>query len=215
MLPAVMMLGCGPNETSPSEIIFFPTRVGGVFAFRAEDRYVSSGVVRFTLAGHADGDRQLALDRFRQMEQEILSRKSLTEIITQPALDLYDEDRKTTPLGEVVDNMRRVLSIKPAQLPSGRIATFVISCEYPDKFKAQSVVRELVVKFIEQNITTQRSQPPSAAAILEVQDPASLPERSFWPNRPMIISIGLLGGAVLGLLALLLWGGKVRLPKNA
>jgi hypothetical protein len=31
----------------------------------------------------------------------------------------------------------------------------------------------------------------------------------------MIISIGLLGGAVLGLLALLLWGGKVRLPKNA
>ena len=120
-----------------------------MFAFRAEDRYVSSGVVRFTLAGHADGDRQLALDRFRQMEQEILSRKSLTEIITQPALDLYDEDRKTTPLGEVVDNMRRVLSIKPAQLPSGRIATFVISCEYPDKFKAQSVVRELVVKFIE------------------------------------------------------------------
>jgi len=25
MLPAVMMLGLGPNETSPSEIIFFPT----------------------------------------------------------------------------------------------------------------------------------------------------------------------------------------------
>src|ERR1700691_2083900 len=61
----------------------------------------------------------------------------------------HDEDRKTTPLEDVVDNMRRVLSIKPAQLPSGRIATFVISCESPDKFKAQSVVRELVVKFIE------------------------------------------------------------------
>jgi uncharacterized protein involved in exopolysaccharide biosynthesis len=189
--------------------------LGGVFALRAPDRYVSTGVVRFTPAGHADSDRQWALDRFMQMEQEILSRKSLGEMITQPALDLYQEDRKRMPLANVVGNMRRALSIKPAQSSRGRVTAFVISCEYPDRFKAQSVVRELVVEFIEQNVTTQRNQTPAAAATLQVLDPASLPERPCWPNRPMMISVGLLGGAVLGLLAVVVGGGTTRLSKSA
>jgi LPS O-antigen subunit length determinant protein (WzzB/FepE family) len=38
---------------------------------------------------------------------------------------------------------------------------------------------------------------------VEVLDRPSLPRRPIFPNRPMIVTVGLLGGAVLGLLAVL------------
>jgi len=66
----------------------------------------------------------------------------------------------------------------------------VISCDYPDKLKAQAVVRELVSSF-------------AGEKILEILDRPSLPQRPIFPNRPMIVTAGLLGGAVLGLLAVL------------
>jgi LPS O-antigen subunit length determinant protein (WzzB/FepE family) len=63
----------------------------------------------------------------------------------------------------------------------------VISCEYPDKLKAQAVVCELV---------------------------SSLPQRPIFPNRPMIVTMGLLGGAVLGLLAVLVWRSTLHSQKT-
>ncbi|MGA2268261.1 MAG: hypothetical protein ABSH44_07290 [Bryobacteraceae bacterium] len=190
--------------------------VAGVFALRTQECYVSQAVMRITPAGRADSDRRKALDRLQQMALVILSRRSLGEMITRPALDLYQEDRKRMPLEDVVQNMRnKALRIQAVAVPDGGAPAFVISCEYPDKLKAQAVVRELVARFIEQNITTQRNREPSAAENLEVLDSPSLPERPSGPNRPMIVTVGLLGGAVLGLLAVLVWRGAARLSKSA
>jgi len=78
----------------------------------------------------------------------------------------------------------KALRIRLVQAQGGRGPAFVISCEYPDRLKAQAVVRELVSSF-------------GAEKILEVLDPPSLPQRHLFPNRPMIVTVGLLGGAVL------------------
>jgi hypothetical protein len=190
--------------------------LAGVFALLTQERYVSTAVMRFASYGHADSDRQGALDRLVKLQQKVLSRKSLAEIITQPALDLYPEDRKRMPLEDVVENMRnKALRIHVAPVQNGGVLAFVISCEYPDKLKAQAVVRELVTKFYRQWVATQMAHGPSGPEQLEVLDPPSLPQRPFFPNRPMIVAVGLFGGAVLGLLAVLVWRGAARLSKSA
>lgn len=190
--------------------------LAGVFALLTQERYVSTAVMRFTPAHQTGSDRQKALDRLVELQQRVLSRKSLAEIITQPALDLYPEDRKRLPLEDVVENMRnKALRIQVAPVQDGGVLAFVISCEYPDKLKAQAVVRELVTRFYRQWVATQMAHGPSGPEQLEVLWPPSLPQRHFYANRPMIVAAGLLGGAVLGLLAVLVWRGAARLSKSA
>jgi hypothetical protein len=189
--------------------------VAGVGALLTEDRYVSTAVVRFTFAGLADSDRQGTLDRLRRMQQEVLSRKSLGELMTQSALDLYPEDRKRMPLEDVVENMRKGLRINLLEGPNWRATTFEISCMYPDKFKAQSVVREVMAKFVEQLNTTQRSQAPPAAVTLQLLDPANLPKQPIFPNRLVMVAVGLVCGAGLGLLAVLVRRSAARFFKSA
>jgi LPS O-antigen subunit length determinant protein (WzzB/FepE family) len=145
--------------------------VAGVFAFRTQDRYVSTAVMRIAPAGQADSDPQKTLHRLQQKANQLLSRD-------------------------------KTLRIRLVQAQGGRGPAFVISCEYPDRLKAQAVVRELVSSF-------------GAEKILEVLDPPSLPQRHLFPNRPMIVAVGLLGGAVLGLLAVLVWRSAARPSKSA
>ena len=162
----------------------------GVLAFRTPDRYVSTAVMRITPAGQADSDHQRALDRLGELQQEVLSRTSLAQIIQQPALNLYPEDRKRIPLEDVVENMRKALRFQVMQTQGGGVPAFLISFEYPDKFKAQAVVRELVASFFRQNHLERGDEGSSAAGILEVLDRANLPQRSFYPNRLMIVGAG-------------------------
>ncbi len=116
--------------------------VAGVCALTIEDRYMSTAVVRFTFAGLADGNRQGTLDRLARMKREVLSRNSLAEMMAQPALDLYAEDRKRMALEDVVENMRRGLRINLLEGGNWRATTFETSCMYPDKFKARAVVAD-------------------------------------------------------------------------
>src|ERR1035438_9590197 len=163
----------------------------------------------------ADSDRQGTLDRLARMEREVLSRRSLAELMAEPALDLYAEDRKRMPLEDVVENMRKALRIKLLGGPNWRAATSEISCMYPDKFKAQSVIRELVAKFVEQTNATQRYQAPPTEVPLQLLDRANLPKRPIYPNRLVMVAVGLVCGAVLGLLALLVRRSAARFSKSA
>jgi uncharacterized protein involved in exopolysaccharide biosynthesis len=107
-------------------------------------------------------------DRLQQMQTEILSRGSLSEIIQKPSLDLYKKDRAKLPMEDVVQEMRnKYIRISPIADASGggaggggrRYASaFAVSFSYIDRYKAQAVVRELVTKFTEQNVTVQRNQ---------------------------------------------------------
>ncbi len=62
---------------------------------------------------------------------------------------------------DIVQDMRnKAIRIQTVDVGgAGRVASaFTISFSYPDRFKAQAVVRELVTKFTEQNVTVQRNQ---------------------------------------------------------
>src|SRR3954467_3187813 len=142
-----------------------------VVAFLWPDTYISTAVMRITpqqvpsnLVPSAVSS-QMA-DRLQQMQTEILSRGSLSEIIQKPSLDLYKKERLKLPMEDIVQEMRnKYIRISPlADSGSGggggrRFASaFAVSFFYTDRYTAQAVVRELVTKFTEQNVTVQRNQ---------------------------------------------------------
>jgi len=142
--------------------------VAVVVAFLWPDTYVSQAVMRITPQQISDRLVPTVVNmqmqqRLQQMQQEILSRGSLSELIQRPSLDLYRKERQRYPMEDIITDMRnkyiRIQSVEVAAGGGGRIASaFTISFSYPDRFKAQAVVRELVTKFTEQNVTVQRNQ---------------------------------------------------------
>src|ERR1017187_5791540 len=102
--------------------------------------------------------------RLEQMQVEILGRTSLMAIIQEPALDLYKKERAHLTLDEVAETMRvKDIKIRMYEASGGAPSTrgaqaFEIRFRYTDRFKAQSVVREITGKFQENNFALQRTQ---------------------------------------------------------
>ncbi|MBI2680040.1 MAG: hypothetical protein HYX25_03415, partial [Candidatus Solibacter usitatus] len=142
--------------------------VSTVVAFMWPDTYISTAVMRITPQQVPSNlvptsiTTQMA-DRLQQMQTEILSRGSLSEIIQKPSLDLYKKERQRLPMEDVVQEMRnkyiRIMPLADAGGGGRRYASaFSVAFSYTDRYKAQAVVRELVTKFTEQNVTVQRNQ---------------------------------------------------------
>src|SRR5664280_958981 len=140
-----------------------------VVAFMWPDTYISQAVMRITPQQVPENLIPSVLstqmtERLNQMQQEILSRTSLQEIIQRPSLDLYKRERQRLPLEDIIQDMRnKYIKIQMMETPSSsgerRLASaFLIQFSYSDRYKAQQVVRELVTKFTEQNVTVQRNQ---------------------------------------------------------
>src|SRR5580700_9400073 len=153
--------------------------ISTVVAFLWKDTFQSTAVMRITPQQvseklvPAEFSTQMT-QRLNAMEQEILSRTTLEGLITTPALDLYKRDRADRPMEDIVQDMRNHdIQIKMIQTPSaiadGRTMStaFSITFTYPDKFKAQAVVRELVTKFTEQNVQVQRQQAHMTTTFLD------------------------------------------------
>jgi protein tyrosine kinase modulator len=150
--------------------------VAVVVAFLWPDTYVSTAVMRITPQQISDRLLPTVLNmqmqqRLSSMQQEILSRNSLAELIQRPSLDLYRKERQRYPLEDIIQDMRnraiRIQAVEVSAGGGGRVASaFTISFAYPDRFKAQAVVRELVTKFTETNVTVQRNQIQTTANFL-------------------------------------------------
>lgn len=139
-----------------------------VVAFFWPDTFISTAVMRITPQQVPERlvpsniSTQMA-ERLSAMQQEILSRSSLAELIQKPALDLYKRDRSRKPMEDIIEQMRKdvritVLDVPSAQTRNRPTSAFQIAFAYPDRYKAQAVVRDLVTKFTEQNITVLRNQ---------------------------------------------------------
>ncbi len=152
--------------------IIGPTFAGLVMAvvvgFLWPDTFISTALMRITPQQVPERlvpsaiNSQMA-ERLTAMQQEILSRTSLIELIQRPALNLYPRDRQRLPMEDVVEQMRKDVSISLLDVATqganrGLASAFVIRFKYTDKYKAQAVVRELVSKFSEQNVTELRTQ---------------------------------------------------------
>lgn len=149
-----------------------PTFAGLVIAvvvgFLWPDTFISTALMRITPQQVPERlvpsaiNSQMA-ERLTAMQQEILSRTSLTELIQRPSLNLYPRDRQRLPMEDVLEQMRKDVTISMLDVATqganrGLASAFVIRFKYTDKYKAQAVVRELVSKFSEQNVTVQRNQ---------------------------------------------------------
>jgi hypothetical protein len=106
-------------------------------------------------------DNRNLTERLLQLEQEVLSRTSLSVIIQDPHLDLYGADRAKKPLEDVIEEMRtRDIHIRidgPPGTSQGRVA-FNIAFIYPDPVKARDTVQALVTHLNESNLTGQRAR---------------------------------------------------------
>jgi hypothetical protein len=186
--------------------------VAGAVAYMKPAEYVSTAVLRVAPGALPDGTspadaKAKMAEHLQRLQQEVLSRNSLTEIIRHPALDLYRKDRAQLPLEDIVHNMRQHAILIQAVTPVGGSGSpaqaFTISYTYPNKFKAQAVVRELVIRFIEQNVTQQRQGTADntlagGVADLEVLDPANLPDKPSRLSWPQVLMWGLIAGLLLG-----------------
>ncbi len=137
-----------------------------VVAFLLPNEYVSQAVLQITPAQIPQNLVQTTLsqqmaERINQMQQEILSRTSLAELIHK--YGLYKRELDSKPLEDVIENMHQkdvhinILSIA-GQAANRPASAFSISFSYPDPYKAQTVVGALVSKFTESNLNLQRNQ---------------------------------------------------------
>jgi uncharacterized protein involved in exopolysaccharide biosynthesis len=146
---------------------FFGVVVSVVVAFVLPNTYISSAEMQITPSQISPSIvqttiSQLLTERIQQMENEILSRTSLSSIIQDPRLDLYKTERASQPLEDVIETMRtRDIKIQIVSLPSGsgmKASAFTISFSYKDPHKAHDTVQALITRFQDANLTTQRTQ---------------------------------------------------------
>jgi uncharacterized protein involved in exopolysaccharide biosynthesis len=141
--------------------------IATVTAFLLPNSYISTAEMQITPAQISQSivattiNQQLT-ERIQQMENEILSRTSLSGLIQDPRLDLYKSERQNKPLEDVIEEMRsRDVRIQIVSLPGDerrRASAFTVSFSYPDRLKAQQTVQALITKFNDANQTSQRTQ---------------------------------------------------------
>ena len=122
--------------------------------------------------------------------------RAIVNAITRPAfLRSVIEEVKLypgKPADEGVAQMRRDLRVQNLQGPGrARMRAVAVSFEYADKYKAQGVVRAMVAR------SMQAAANPGKP-LVQVLDPASLPQQSFQPNRAVLVGLGMLAGVLLG-----------------
>jgi hypothetical protein len=168
------------------------------------NRYVSTAVMRIKPAPDSD-----VTDWISQVQQSVLSRGSLVEMIQRPSLDLYRLERQRIPMEDVVELMRRDIRIRALE---ARPDLLTISFQYQDKEKAQAATRELVRRMTESNVAVNRLRamawrvlspdtPLPPGDNFEILDPPSVAQRPAEPNRAAMIASGLAAGLLLGVLA--------------
>ncbi len=135
-----------------------------VVAFVIPNTYVSSAEMEITPAQVSSNlvpaaVTQQLTDRIIYMENQILSRSNLSQMIQDPRLDLYKSKRAKEPLDDVIDQMQKDIRIEMKGMDENgnrHASAFQISFSYPDRVKARDTVAALVTAFDNANAKAQR-----------------------------------------------------------
>ena len=114
-------------------------------------------------------------ERVAAMQQTILSRNTLTNIIQ--TYDLYRRERSRLPMEDIIEKMQRNITVSGlTQLGGGgngpsstRAAAFRIGFAYDNRYVAQKVTRDLMTRFIDENIRERFSQSQQTTQFLRDQ----------------------------------------------
>jgi hypothetical protein len=168
-----------------------------VMLFTIPNNYVSQGTLLWNGAGpatHAD------LDSLKDAQERVESGPNLTSLVVSQ--NLYSRERSRMQLPDVIELMRRNVSIEPAGGP-GSQKIVVVAFNYPDPQIAQRVTQALIGAFVDQSFNERSASPrDGSAASLQILDPPSLPLRTTRSTPALATAALLIGLTMLGLLAL-------------
>ena len=162
--------------------IFGPTLaavvIAVVVAYLWPDTYVSTATIRIippqvpqTLV---QSNLTMSMSaRLTSMEEVILSRATLTNIIT--TFGLYKKELASMPMDDVVERMRTkdIKIFQPQDVSQregdrGDMATaFQVSFSYDNRFQAQKVTNELVSRFITENLRNRTDESAGTTQFLD------------------------------------------------
>jgi len=137
---------------------------GLLISFLVTPRYVSTATMRLSVAEVSASSQAVHRNLHEyllQMQNEVLSRTSLSGIIQRPRLELYMSERARIPLEDVIEKMRKeeIQIVPEASASAGTdYLPFQISFAYNDPVKAQDTVHALINQFQEANLDSQQNQ---------------------------------------------------------
>ncbi|HWB98388.1 MAG TPA: hypothetical protein VG672_16875, partial [Bryobacteraceae bacterium] len=141
---------------------------------------------------------QMPKEQLTDLMTQVMSRGNLKQVIEKAGL--FEEERRHTPLEDVIDEMRRNIHVDPVS-GSKQQTIFDVRFEYTDRVKAQKVVSALLSEFEREASSTVTAAPSlagrSPAPVLEVLDEPNIPLRPMKPNRVMVSSASGIGGVLL------------------
>jgi LPS O-antigen subunit length determinant protein (WzzB/FepE family) len=189
---------------------------GLAISYRVPPRYTSSAVLRMSSVVEAgkpvatDVLRREADDRVEQLKVELTGRDTILSLLKEPGLDLYPDQREREPLEDVAERIQADdLHVVPLVLTDGG-AGFRVSFAYPDRAKAQAVVRELAAQAVRDGVAVDETKSRQWADVfstpipfrqrLDLAQPASLPGGLSRPQRSLFASAGLAAGLFAGAL---------------
>ncbi len=147
-----------------------------VVAFLWPDTYVSTAVIRVVPPQvpeafiPANLTSQMS-QRINSMGQQILSRSTLSSIIE--TYGLYPRQRERLPLEDVIEKMRRditigsVQNIQPAR--GNALTAFQVEFAYENRYLAQKVTSDIVTRFINENTRERTTQTAMTTQFLRDQ----------------------------------------------
>lgn len=148
-----------------------------VGAFFWPDTYVSTAVIRVVPSQVPEkfvpSNVNVEMSQhINSMANAILSRTMLTNIIQSQAL--YQRELRRKPMEDVIETMRRdirISNVLDMQSRSGRgpLSAFSVSFEYDDRYRAQRVARDLVSRFMNENLRTRSNQSRETTQFLKDQ----------------------------------------------
>ena len=114
--------------------------------------------------------------RIAKIRQQVLSRGDLIELIEQNGL--YDEERRSKPLSEVVETMREATTVAAVTGDIGQSGgsdktntiAFSMSYSYRDPYKAQAIMQSFVERFLEIDTANSADQATDTLAFLQEQE---------------------------------------------
>jgi polysaccharide chain length determinant protein (PEP-CTERM system associated) len=110
------------------------------------------------------------VDRINAMKQTILSRNILTSIIQTH--NLYPKDREKAPIEDIVEKMSEDIVVGDPRLlagGAGNTAVFGVSFSYHDRALAHKVTRDLVSRFMDDNVRERSNQVKQTTEFLREQ----------------------------------------------
>jgi polysaccharide chain length determinant protein (PEP-CTERM system associated) len=137
--------------------VFAGLVISTVVAFLMEDTFVSKALIRIVPQQISpelvqNVSSQDVADRINGMAQTILSRNTLTTLIT--AHGLYKKEIASEPMEDVVNKMREAIKIKPTAgvaVTGKTMAAMEVSFSYRDRLLAKAVCDDLVSRFMGQS----------------------------------------------------------------